>query len=193
MYVSVILSLYFNANSPIICMYLTIYNNVNLVIFHLNDVIMGAIASQITSLTIVHSTVYSDADQRKHQSSVLLAICAGNSPVPGKCFHLMTSSCPWLIALHMASAYTIQPKSHTGMQHLGDKMECGTWHLHCWRNIFFFGHKMKWFASLMYFICSVKCQAHLFDGTEECSLFIENFRIRYHDYPLRFWHQILTE
>ena len=34
---------------------------------------MGAIASQITSLTIVYSTVYSDADQRKHQSSALLA------------------------------------------------------------------------------------------------------------------------
>ena len=30
---------------------------------------MGAIASQITSLTIVYSTVYSDADLRKHQSS----------------------------------------------------------------------------------------------------------------------------
>ena len=29
----------------------------------------GTIASQITSLTIVYSTVYSDADQRKHQSS----------------------------------------------------------------------------------------------------------------------------
>ena len=34
---------------------------------------MGAIASQITSLTIVYSTVYSSADQRKHQSSALLA------------------------------------------------------------------------------------------------------------------------
>ena len=30
---------------------------------------MGAMASEITSLTIVYSTVYSDADQRKHQSS----------------------------------------------------------------------------------------------------------------------------
>ena len=29
---------------------------------------MGAIASQITSLTIVFSTVYLDTDQRKHQS-----------------------------------------------------------------------------------------------------------------------------
>ena len=34
---------------------------------------MGAIASQITSLTIVYSTVYSDADQRQHQSSASLA------------------------------------------------------------------------------------------------------------------------
>ena len=31
---------------------------------------MGAIASQITSLTIVYSTVYSDADQRKHKSKL---------------------------------------------------------------------------------------------------------------------------
>ena len=34
---------------------------------------MGTIASQITSLTIVYSTVYSGADQRKHQSSASLA------------------------------------------------------------------------------------------------------------------------
>ena len=37
---------------------------------------MGTMASQITSLTIVYSTVYSGADQRKHQSSALLALCA---------------------------------------------------------------------------------------------------------------------
>ena len=40
---------------------------------HYNDVIMGAITSQITSPTIVFSTVYSDADQGKHQSSASLA------------------------------------------------------------------------------------------------------------------------
>ena len=34
---------------------------------------MGAIASQITSLTIVYSIVYSDADQSKYQSSASLA------------------------------------------------------------------------------------------------------------------------
>ena len=48
-----------------------------------NDVIMGAMASQITSLTIVYSIVYSGAHQRKHQSSASLAFVRGihRSPV----------------------------------------------------------------------------------------------------------------
>ena len=56
---------------------------------HYNDVIMSALASQITSLTIVYSTIYSDADQRKHQSSASLAFAQGihqwpaNSPHKG--------------------------------------------------------------------------------------------------------------
>ena len=56
---------------------------------HYNDVIMSAMESQITSLTIVYSTVYSDEDQRKHQSSASLAFVRGihrwpvNSPHKG--------------------------------------------------------------------------------------------------------------
>ena len=42
-----------------------------------NDVTMAATASLITSLTIVYSTVYSSADQRKHQSSASLAFVRG--------------------------------------------------------------------------------------------------------------------
>ena len=38
---------------------------------------MGAIAYLITSLTIVYSIVYSDVDQRKHQSSASLAFVRG--------------------------------------------------------------------------------------------------------------------
>ena len=44
---------------------------------HYDDVIMGAMASQITSLTIFYSTAYSDADQRKHRSSASLAFVRG--------------------------------------------------------------------------------------------------------------------
>ena len=38
---------------------------------------MDAIVSQITNLTIVYSIVYSDADQRKQQSSASLAFVRG--------------------------------------------------------------------------------------------------------------------
>ena len=44
---------------------------------HYNDAIMGTMASQITSLTSVYSTVYSGANQRKHQSSASLAFVLG--------------------------------------------------------------------------------------------------------------------
>ena len=45
--------------------------------FHYSDVIMSTIASLITSLTIVYWIVYSDADQRKHQSPASLAFVWG--------------------------------------------------------------------------------------------------------------------
>ena len=54
---------------------------------HYTDVIMGAIASQITSLTIVYSFVYSDADQRKHQSSASLAFVWGIHREPVNYLH----------------------------------------------------------------------------------------------------------
>ena len=52
-------------------------------IAHYNDVIMGTMASQIISLNIVYSTVYSGTDERKPQSSASLAFLRGihRSPV----------------------------------------------------------------------------------------------------------------
>ena len=58
-------------------------------ISHYNDAIMIVMASQITSLTIVYSTVYSGTDGRKHQRSASLAFVRGihrwpvNSPHKG--------------------------------------------------------------------------------------------------------------
>ena len=59
------------------------------VVHHYSDVIMSTMASQITSVSIVHSTVSSGADQRKRQSSASLAFVRGihrppvNSPHKG--------------------------------------------------------------------------------------------------------------
>ena len=48
-----------------------------LLVSHYRDVIMGTMASQINSLIIVYSTVYSGAVQRKYQSSRSLAFVRG--------------------------------------------------------------------------------------------------------------------
>ena len=74
-------------------------------LLHYDDVKMTTTASQITNLTVVYSTVYSDADQRKYQSSASLAIVWGihrsrwiprtKGQLRRKCFHLMTSSCKY--------------------------------------------------------------------------------------------------
>ena len=70
---------------------------------HYSDIIMSAVVSQITGVSVVYSTVCSGADQRKHQSSSSLAFVRGihwwpvNSPHKGpatrKNFYFMTSSC----------------------------------------------------------------------------------------------------
>ena len=48
---------------------------------------MSAMAFQITSLTIVYSTVYSGADQRKHQSPASLAFVMGIRRWPANSTH----------------------------------------------------------------------------------------------------------
>ena len=63
---------------------------------------MSAIASQITGVSIVYSTVCLSGDQMKHQGPASLAFVRGTHWLPvncphkgqwrGKCFHLMTSS-----------------------------------------------------------------------------------------------------
>ena len=70
-------------------MQMTVYVFSQVGVTHYNDVIMSAMASQITSLTIVSPGVYPGADQRKHQSSASLAFVGGirrwpvNSPPKG--------------------------------------------------------------------------------------------------------------
>ena len=55
--------------------------------YHYNNVIMSAMASQITSLTVVYSSVYSGAHQRKHQSSASLAFMRGIHRLPVNSSH----------------------------------------------------------------------------------------------------------
>ena len=59
-------------------------------------------ASQITSVSIVYSVIYSGANQRKHQSSASLAFLLG---IHRWRFHLMTSSCYQLDSIPRPSSY----------------------------------------------------------------------------------------
>ena len=52
--------------------------------WHYSDIIMGTIASQITSLTIVYATIYSGADKKKTSKLRVTGLCEGNSPVTGE-------------------------------------------------------------------------------------------------------------
>ena len=66
---------------------LCVYLELGILIQHYCDVIMGVVMSQTTSLTIVYSTVYSDADQRKQQSSASLAFVGGIHRGPVNSLH----------------------------------------------------------------------------------------------------------
>ena len=96
---------------------------------------MGAIASHITSLTIVYSTVYSDADRRKLQSSLrvtglLRGIHRGpvNSPHKWPVTRLMTSS--WNIVydqLHSSSIGELIEKQFLGRKWNVSPRVWGVW------------------------------------------------------------------
>ena len=71
-----------NKNTPFHFRYVRLYfyNQLDIKVkltWHYDEVIMGVMASQITSLAIVYPTIYSDTDQRKHQSSASLAFAWG--------------------------------------------------------------------------------------------------------------------
>ena len=120
---------------------------------------MGAIASHITSLTIVYSNVYSDADQRNHQSSASLAFVRGiqrgpvNSPlkwpVTRKMFPLddviscdrciLTVTLPTLKRTHIGFQLSTLAKTCPnceGTQHIiGSVRDCGSYDANaffCW-------------------------------------------------------------
>ena len=65
----------------------TLYHELDTISRHYNDAIISAMASQITSLTSVYSTVYSGEDQRKHQSSTSLVFVRGIHRWPVICLN----------------------------------------------------------------------------------------------------------
>ena len=110
---------------------------------HYSDVVMGAIVPQITSLPIVHLTVYSGAGQRKHQSSASLASVREIHRLPVNFLHkgpVTRKMLPFgdvIMGLtHMDSnrlASSSPATSSTRLQSLGPKSKF-KWHNQCGGN-----------------------------------------------------------
>ena len=82
---------------------------------------MDATASQITSLAIVYSIIYSDADQRKHQSSASLAFVQGNHRGP------VNSPHKWPVTRKMFPFDDVIMKTHGkyGIYTMTQARDCG--------------------------------------------------------------------
>ena len=110
---------------------------------------MGAIASQITSLTIVYSIVYSDADQRRHQSSASLAFVRWihwepvNSPHKWPVTRKMTSS--WSKLNNNSCSVHIPVHKFDFMPHLRHQACPHVMYFAWWR------HQMETFFALLAF------------------------------------------
>ena len=70
------MSFWFKSCNKLLCCYMPIC--------HYNDVIMSAMVSQITSLMIVYSTIYSRCGSKKTSKLRITGLCVGNSPVTGE-------------------------------------------------------------------------------------------------------------
>ena len=69
----------------------SLYSPIYIVYTHYIDVIMTTMASQITSLMIVFSTVYSGADKKTSKLRVT-GLCGGNSTGTGEILAQMASN-----------------------------------------------------------------------------------------------------
>ena len=107
--------------------------------FHFDDAIMWAMASQITSLTFVYSTINSGTDQRKQQSSASLAFVRGihrspvNSPHKGPVTRQMFPF-DYGIMLVLALLLSSFWKAHSKCYRFETTLPCGenqfSWRVH---------------------------------------------------------------
>ena len=119
---------------------------------HYSDVTMGAMSSQITSLTIVYSTVYSGADQRKHQCSASLAFVRGIHRLP------VNSPHKWPVTQKMFSFGDVIMESWSDFNYVNTIIAChGTAILYVWQiyiiNLLKYDKGCLWYSWLSQLQC----------------------------------------
>ena len=111
---------------------------------------MGAMATEITNLTIVYSTVYSGTDERKHQRTASLAFVLlinrwpvnslHKSQVTRKMFpldnviisHIMHQNTRFQISIHPLCLVSIYMYSHFLRLNIGPAI---TWYFSLWNDV----------------------------------------------------------
>ena len=91
---------------------------------HYSDVIMNMMASQITSVSIVYSTVCSGADQRKHQSSASLAFVRGIHRWPVNSQHKWPVTRKMFVLDDVIMMYIFQPQYPHQIMHTICTLSC---------------------------------------------------------------------
>ena len=92
-------------------------------VIHYSDVIIGTMTSQITSLTTVYSTISSDADQRRHQSSASLAFVRGIHRGPVNSPHKWPVTRKMFPLYDVIMYYQLDPQLKTQWHHINKSGE----------------------------------------------------------------------
>ena len=98
---------------------------------HYNDVIVGAMASQITSLTTAYSIVYSGANQRNYQRSASLAFLLGIHRWPVNSPHkwsVTRKMLPFDDVIMPAQRSSLPHHGHRGSRYI-NHVKGGTWNI----------------------------------------------------------------
>ena len=140
---------------------------------HYSDIIVSVVASQITSISIVYSTICSGADQRKRQSYKLLAFVRGihwwvvNSPHKGPVTRKMFPFDDLIMDHQVCVLYIIGP-AHEGLTYF-----IWTWE-QIWKHIMLPLLPMVWIFIMQWLF--------YFEYMEQISSLKDGSKINYHKY-----------
>ena len=185
--------------------------------WHYSDVIISAMVSQLTGISIVYSIVCSGADNIKHQSSASLTFVREihrwpvNSPHKGpvkrKCFHLMMSS--WYtihrcwnwtayqtIELAMDSTLIVarlkEPRDHNVgiLENKSTLLTISRLWRYCGPSNYRFNFLLYWYAPWVFFevVNVLSCSPFMFENTENKQL---GWRIRHSQLASTLFHSLV--
>ena len=141
---------------------------------------MGTMMSKITTLTIVYSTIYSGADQRKHQSSASLAFVRGihrwsvNFPHKWPATRKRFSFDDVIMWIQLSTRAGARNPKTESCHDTDPAVTGGTWGCRLSPAVWHMWH-MRWRDNLCYFICDFICRRLIYN-VNVCSIVCSDWR-----------------